>query len=67
MLAVVVAFEAVDAVDECTRLLLSVGVLLNEGELGLDGVGRLCCERRAKGCECEHEGQNECADFLSHE
>ena len=41
VLAVVVALEAIDAVDECAGLLASVGVLLDEGELRLDGVWRL--------------------------
>ena len=57
--AVIVAFEAIDAVNERARLLSAVGVLLDECELGLDGVRRLCCKCRAHGCECEHEGQRE--------
>ena len=66
MLAVVVALEAVDAVDECAGLLASVGVLLDEGELRLDGVRRLCGKRRADGRERQSERQHESADFLSH-
>ena len=66
VLAVVVALEAVDAVDERTGLLASVGVLLDEGELRLDGVRRLCGKCRADGRECQGERQHESADFLSH-
>ena len=65
--AVVVALKAVDAVDERARLLLSVGILLDACELGLDGVGWLCRKHCAEGCERKHEGQHECADFLLHE
>ena len=52
VLSVVVTLKAIDAVDERARLLTAVSVLLDEGELRLDGVRRLCGKCRADGREC---------------